>query len=125
MSNDHCKSSSVSSSNVPSKKVRFATPLFSIMNDVPQHYLCHNSKYNSVNELISSTSDVFTSMPGKFPGLFSLDVDLKCKPVAIPSRRVPHRIKAKYQLFLKELCKLGIIAKCSFPKGWISPVVLL
>ncbi|KAK3930828.1 hypothetical protein KUF71_024185 [Frankliniella fusca] len=65
-----------------SKKVSFAAPLFSISN-ISEHYQHLNAKYSSIDQIIANNGDVFSSTP----------VDGKIKPTAIPSRRVPHKLK--------------------------------
>ncbi|KAE8743418.1 hypothetical protein FOCC_FOCC010990 [Frankliniella occidentalis] len=88
-------------------------------------YFSYADRYKSIDEIIANNPDVFNSKAGCFPGKFTLDINQKLKPVAIPSRRVPQKIREKYKQFLHDLCVQKIIANTSNPVGWISPVVLL
>jgi hypothetical protein len=110
--------------NKAKKKVHFAKPLVTYM---IKHHSSQSLPYSPVNldNLLSRNNDVFTTEVGCFPGKYSININENYKPVAIPSRRVPHKIKPRYEAYLKELCNNGIIKKCSNPQGWISPVVLV
>lgn len=80
---------------------------------------------SAFKQIILDNPDVFSKDPGCFPNLYSIEVDPSKKPVAIPSRRVPLTIKDRYQSYLQKLCSQEIIKKCSNPRGYISPIVIV
>jgi len=111
---------SVSTIKVEKREVTFASPLVTI---IPNSGDTLNLETRE--SVIQSNPNVFVKYAGKIPKKFQLSVDPKVRPIAIPSRRVPHKLKSRYKTFFCELCDQGIIIKCSKPVGWVSPVVLI
>ncbi|KAK3918580.1 Retrovirus-related Pol polyprotein from transposon 17.6 [Frankliniella fusca] len=98
------------------------------LNQIPKITSVEDSleKDSARRQVILDNPDVvFTKKPGCFPNLYSIEVDHSKKPVAVPSRRVPLAIKDRYRAYLQKLCSQEIIKKCTNPRGYISPVVIV
>lgn len=117
-----CKTATVT---LPSLPVTNITSQINVISSKKVTFADNQSSELAIKEIIKNNPEVFSTEVGSFPSLYSLEVDESKRPVAVPSRRVPHAIKDRYRKYLSQLCDQKVIKKCDNHKGYISPVVLV
>lgn len=76
------------------------------------------------DSMISSFKDVFEGM-GTLPEKHHIHLKSDAQPFVCAPRQVAHHIKPKLKAELDRLASEGIIAKCTEPSEWVSPIVVV
>ena len=71
-----------------------------------------NVMENANDDLTVKYADVFNKTLGTFPGKVNLQVDPDCKPVILPTRKVPVSVREKFKEELKRLENLKVNHSC-------------
>jgi hypothetical protein len=79
---------------------------------------------NEFDCMISSYKDVFEGL-GTMPQKHHIHLKPDAKPFVCAPRQVAHHMKPKLKTELNRLEQEGIIAKCTEPSEWVSPIVIV